>query len=376
MRSAVVLLLVPLCRASTNTTSRRLNASPSDRLRLEHPTLRKRSPSRASKGQISDEDKAELLSAPSPSSAAVPARVALPPRKDAEAGAASSIPSFMYGTAWKEARTAMLARLALDKGFSALDTATAERHYSERGVGDALRGPGAPGRDALFLQTKFTYPRGHEKGREPWAPTDGPEQRVTHSLDRALANLAQPAAGGYVDALLLHGPSSEARSRGLLSEEDRATWRGLEAELAAGRTRAIGVCNVDANLLRQLIDDAEAQPPMIVQNRCYASSGWDYAVRRLCREHGIVYEGYSLLTANRRAIANPRGPIKKAAARLGVTDEAVVFRFAMQLGIVPLTGTSSEEHMVQDRAAYGVELTAPEVAAIETCFLNNFVSAS
>ena len=136
------------------------------------------------------------------------------------------------------------------------------------------------------------------------------------------------------------------------------------------------MCNVDANLLRQLIDDAEAQPPMIVQNRCYASSGWDYAVRRLCREHGIVYEGYSLLTANRRAIANPRGPIKKAAARLGVTDEAVVFRFAMQLGIVPLTGTSSEEHMVQDRAAYGVELTAPEVAAIEACFLNNFVSAS
>ena len=234
MRSAVVLLLVPLCRASTNTTSRRLNASPTDRLRLEHPTLRKRSPSRASKGQISDEDKAELLSAPSPSSAAVPARVALPPRKDAEAGAASSIPSFMYGTAWKEARTAMLARLALDKvggggaarafspprppssrlraralslaraafsrhtpqGFAALDTATAERHYSERGVGDALRAPGAPGRDALFLQTKFTYARGHEKGREPWAPADGPEARVAKSLDRALSNLAQPAAGG------------------------------------------------------------------------------------------------------------------------------------------------------------------------------------
>ena len=116
MRSAVVLLLVPLCRASTNATaSRRLNVSPSDRLRLEHPTLRKRAPSRATKGQISDEDKAALLSAPSPSSAAVPARVALPPRRGAAAGASASIPSFMYGTAWKEARTAMLARLALDK---------------------------------------------------------------------------------------------------------------------------------------------------------------------------------------------------------------------------------------------------------------------
>src|SRR5437773_9156511 len=70
-----------------------------------------------------------------------------------------SVPGFFYGTAWKEARTEDLARLALDSGFRAIDTANQRRHYVEAAVGTAassVLSSGGLSRSDLFLQTKFT----------------------------------------------------------------------------------------------------------------------------------------------------------------------------------------------------------------------------
>jgi diketogulonate reductase-like aldo/keto reductase len=47
----------------------------------------------------------------------------------------------------------------------------------------------------------------------------------------------------------------------------------------------------------------------------------------------------------------------------------VVFRFAMQVGMLPLTGTSSQEHMIEDLAAERITLSADEVELIETIAL-------
>ena len=41
----------------------------------------------------------------------------------------NSIPPFLYGTAWKEDRTAALTQLALRAGFRGVDTANQRRHY-------------------------------------------------------------------------------------------------------------------------------------------------------------------------------------------------------------------------------------------------------
>jgi len=69
-----------------------------------------------------------------------------------------SIPSFMYGTAWKKDATARLVQLAVESGFTAIDTANQLIHYQESLVGDALVALQQQGikRDTLFLQTKFT----------------------------------------------------------------------------------------------------------------------------------------------------------------------------------------------------------------------------
>src|SRR5689334_1512409 len=83
------------------------------------------------------------------------------------------IPGFLYGTAWKEDRTADLTLLALQKGFRGIDTANQRRHYFEAGVGqglDAAHRAGIVSRADLFLQTKFTYQPGQDH-RLPFDPS-------------------------------------------------------------------------------------------------------------------------------------------------------------------------------------------------------------
>jgi diketogulonate reductase-like aldo/keto reductase len=103
---------------------------------------------------------------------------------------------------------------------------------------------------------------------------------------------------------------------------------------------------------------------MVVQNRCYAALGWDKEVREICRAHGIIYQGFSLLTANREVFADPC--IRAIAQRLGTGLAQVVFRFAMQVGMLPLTGTTNPQHMKDDLLAEQLTLTAEDMQVIES----------
>ena len=77
-----------------------------------------------------------------------------------------------------------------------------------------------------------------------------------------------------------------------------------------------------------------------------------------------MYQGFSLLTANPYVLQHPQ--VIAIARRLGVGTPQVIFRFAMQAGMVPLTGTTSLEHMKQDLTVSDIELTAEEVKLIES----------
>jgi diketogulonate reductase-like aldo/keto reductase len=58
-----------------------------------------------------------------------------------------------------------------------------------------------------------------------------------------------------------------------------------------------------------------------------------------------------------------------AAARVGAGVAQVVFRFAQQVGMLPLTGTTSAQRMKEDLACDRFTLTAEELTAIETVAL-------
>jgi diketogulonate reductase-like aldo/keto reductase len=108
---------------------------------------------------------------------------------------------------------------------------------------------------------------------------------------------------------------------------------------------------------------AHAEPPAFVQNRCYASRGWDRDVRAFCRERNIIYQGFSLLTANRQVLGHPT--IAALAAEINATPAQLIFAFARHVDILPLTGTSNPEHMKQDLESLSLELPPDAVNAIE-----------
>jgi diketogulonate reductase-like aldo/keto reductase len=270
---------------------------------------------------------------------------------------APSIPNFLYGTAWKEGRTATLTELALRAGFRAIDTANQRRHYFEAGVGEGLTAAyraGVVTRADLFLQTKFTYRRGQDH-RLPYDP----EATLAAQVEQSVASSLEHLGTDYLDSFLLHGPSSNDD----WTEADAEVWEAMRRERDAGRTRLLGVSNMSLDLLEQMAASHD-QIPAFVQNRCFARLGWDRDVRRFCKECGITYQGFSLLTANQEVVNHP--PLMAIAAEMNLTMAQLVFAFARAIGVLPLTGTSNADHMQQDLASRELQLPPELVEAVES----------
>ena len=268
-----------------------------------------------------------------------------------------SIPDFLYGTAWKEDRTAALTELALRAGFSGIDTANQRRHYFEEGVGQGLAAAyraGVVTRSDLFLQTKFTYQRGQDH-RLPYDPAASLSTQVAQSMASSLTHLGTD----YVDSYVLHGPSSGYD----WTEADAEVWEAMIRERDSGRTRLLGVSNVSLQHLEQMAA-AHGEVPAFVQNRCFARTGWDREVRAFCRERKIIYQGFSLLTANIEVLRHPL--VADLAARNNATPAQIVFCFARAVGMLPLTGTSDPAHMKQDLASRDLVISTETVRAIES----------
>lgn len=270
-----------------------------------------------------------------------------------------AVPNFMYGTAWKKDATTKLVEQAVESGFTAIDTANQLIHYQEALVGDALLSLRDRGysRDKLFLQTKFTSVDGQDH-RTPYDASADLTTQVNQSFESSLKHLHTD----YMDSYVLHGPYTR---RGL-SAKDWEVWSAIEAHFTAGKTRMIGVSNVTAEQLAELCQKAKVKP-MVVQNRCYAIMGWDHHVREICREHNIIYQGFSLLTANSQVLGAPS--IRAIAKRSGMDAPQVVFAFAMKVGMLPLTGTTDPRHMKEDLESDKVQLTSEEVEEIEAIAL-------
>jgi diketogulonate reductase-like aldo/keto reductase len=270
---------------------------------------------------------------------------------------ANKVPSFIYGTAWKEERTASLTELGIRNGFRAIDTANQRRHYYEAGVGEGLRAvyeAGVVTRNELFLQTKFTYQRGQDH-RLPYDPSARLSEQVKQSLASSLEHLGTD----YVDSFVLHGPASNYG----WSAADSEAWEAMRSERDAGRASVLGVSNVGLWHLEKMAEAGE-ELPHFVQNRCFARSGWDRELRRFCVERNIVYQGFSLLTANVEVFHHPT--IGQVAASIGATLAQVIFAVARAIGILPLTGTSDAKHMREDLASLDLTLPPGVVEEIES----------
>jgi diketogulonate reductase-like aldo/keto reductase len=270
-------------------------------------------------------------------------------------GAPSAQPLIIYGTAWKKADTQRLVRQAIELGFRGIDTACQPKHYNEAGVGAGMAEalgtlPGLTRAD-LFVQTKFTPLTSQDTLQLPYDPHASLAEQVSQSFATSLSNLQT----AYVDSLILHSPLPD-------EAQTLQAWRAMEALVESGKVRQLGLSNCyEQRLLRSLYMAARVKPA-VLQNRFHSKTGYDRELRSFTSRHGISYQSFWTLTANPNVLAH--ACVQALAECHQRTPAQVFFRYLTQIGITPLTGTSSAEHMQQDLAISEFTLQPDELAAI------------
>jgi len=266
------------------------------------------------------------------------------------------MPRILYGTAWKKDNTAALVEQAISLGFRGIDTACQPKHYHEAGVGEgvaaACRKLGLD-RAELYLQTKFTPLSGQDPLQIPYDPEAALAEQVSQSFQASLKNLQTP----YLDCLVLHSPLANNRQQLL------EAWRAMEKIFHGGGAKQLGVSNCYDPELFEFLYQASDVKPAVIQNRFYADTGYDRTIRDFCRQHRIVYQSFWTLTANPKVLAD--AAVQELAAKYRRSTAQVFFRYLSQIGIIPLTGTTSANHMREDLAIFDFELNAIDCVALD-----------
>ena len=286
----------------------------------------------------------------------------MPLSSSSSATSSTSLPSpfFLYGTAWKEDLTHSLTEQAIKAGFRGIDTANQRKHYFEEAVGQGILSSYQNlnlHRSDLWIQTKFTHQAGQDH-RLPYDPKAPIYDQVMSSFASSLTHLHTD----YIDSYVLHGPSL----RSGLADQDWEAWRAMEDLHRQGQVKVLGVSNMSAEQLRLLIKGCTIKPKYI-QNRCFAQLKWDREVRLICQEHDLIYQGFSLLTANRQVWESQ--VVDQLARKYECTSAEIIFSLALDLKMLPLTGTSDPTHMTSDLRSKAGLLSEQEVEFLENIYM-------
>ena len=204
----------------------------------------------------------------------------------------------------------------------------------EAGVGEALEESGVP-RSDVYLQTKFTPLAGQDPNRVPYDASAPLEEQVKQSVAASLSNLRTT----YIDCLVLHSPLPS-------HAETMRAWRAMEAFVEAGTVRRLGISNCyEPSALRRLHAEATVKPAC-VQNRFYDQTRHDAELRKWCDAHGVGYQSFWTLTGNKQMLGGRA--VRAVASAHGCTPEQAWLGFVRAIGITPLSGTTSAEHMRHD----------------------------
>lgn len=264
-----------------------------------------------------------------------------------------SMPPMMYGTAWKKERTAALVVKAVKHGFRGIDTACQPKHYFEPGVGQALIELGTAGitRDEIFLQSKFTPFSGQDPNNLPYDPQASLHEQIMTSFAVSKKNLGTD----YLNSLVLHSPLNTHKDTML-------AWKTMEEIYQGQGAKQLGISNCyNLEQLERLYHDASVKPT-VLQNRFYKESDFDKELRGFCSENNIIYQSFWTLTANPSLLQSQT--ITDIASAFNITPAQVLFRYLTQVGVVPLTGTTSDSHMVEDLAIFAFSLSQDDISHI------------
>lgn len=244
------------------------------------------------------------------------------------------IPALGFGTWELTGSTARrMTEQALDTGYRHVDTARIYGNEAE--VGRALETSDVD-REDVFLTTKV------------WPDDYRPEEfraAVRESLERLRTD--------RVDLLLLHWPRFEGTSL-------EATVGELCRAQHEGRTRHVGLCNVN----RELLDRAweAATVPLAVHQAEYHPYLDRDAALAASRDRGMAFTAYSPL-AHGEIVADQT--LAAIGERHGKSAAQVALRWLVQQEAVnAIPRTSDPDHLRENREVFDFDLTDEEMARI------------
>ncbi|WP_309499145.1 aldo/keto reductase [Sulfurovum sp.] len=264
------------------------------------------------------------------------------------------MPKIIYGTAWKKERTTTLVELALRSGFRGIDTACQPRHYSEALVGEALLNMQHEGikREDVFIQTKFTPVGGQDPDETPYDANATLSEQVKQSFTVSKQNLH----ADYIDSLVLHSPYDSF-------EDLMEVWHTMESFVDNGEVGQLGISNCYSLEVLQYLYTTSKIKPAILQNRFHAITDYDKEIRQWCDTHNVIYQSFWSLTANPKIISGET--LDVISQKYQTTPAEIWFAFLRENSIVPLVGTSSSQHMLEDLSSLELSLSADELEQIQ-----------
>lgn len=267
------------------------------------------------------------------------------------------MPRILYGTAWKKELTGTLVADAAHLGFRGFDTACQPKHYAEDRVGQALEEiwRRSHSRGDFFVQTKFTSADGQDPHTVPYDPEATLTEQVAQSFCVSQKNLRTE----QVDSLVLHGPLATF-------DQTVEVWRALEKIFYDGGARQLGISNCySLDYLQALWAEAKVKPA-VLQNRFYAQTNYDTNLRRWCRKNRVVYQSFWTLSANSLLLSSKE--LASVSLTHNKTPAQILFRYLIERGIVPLTGTTSPAHMAEDLEVLHFSLSPKQLSIIDEVF--------
>jgi aryl-alcohol dehydrogenase-like predicted oxidoreductase len=231
-------------------------------------------------------------------------------------------------------------RRAFELGVNFIDTADSYGpDVSETLIAETLY----PYPDELVIATKGGLLR---PGPGQWVP-DGRPEHLREACEGSLARLRVDR----IDLYQYHRPDPKVPIA-----ESIGTLATLKDE---GKIRHIGVSNFSEEQLREA---QKAATVVSVQNRYNASDRSSESMVDLCEQEDLVFlpwapiqqtESRAVTDAARKHDANPRQVV-------------LAWLLARSPQILPIPGSGSAEHVEDNIAAAGIELSPDEVAAISS----------
>jgi aldehyde reductase len=266
-----------------------------------------------------------------------------------------AIPALGFGTLIPDpAETRTATRHALQVGFRHFDCA--ERYRNEKEVGEALQAEIATGaikREDVFITTKL------------WNTNHRPE-RVEPAFDGRRRRLGID----YVDAYLIHTPFAfqpgdnfDPRDAGGKIIYDRTTtlldtWRAMEALAAKEKCRAIGLSDINLEILKSIYDAARIKPAIVqVEAHPYHPQN---DLLDFCKAKGIVLLAFAPIGHGMRPGPLEDPVVVSIAKQTSQTPAQVLLAWGIQRGTAILTTAKNP-----DRARENYNVLAIPEAAVE-----------